>query len=85
MNRRRFPRLNIRVHGLLEHESRHEPPINGDGDGHSHPGRFSSIRLTSFALTRPAGRYRGLRTVGPIFRNDLGATAPTHAKKAHLL
>jgi len=32
---------------------------------------FSSNALTSFALARPAGRSRGLRTDGPIFRTDL--------------
>jgi hypothetical protein len=32
---------------------------------------FSSNRLTSFALARPAGRFSGLRTVGPLFRADL--------------
>jgi hypothetical protein len=32
---------------------------------------FSSNALTSFALTRPAGRCRGLRTDDPIFRADL--------------
>jgi hypothetical protein len=41
---------------------------------------FSSTRLTSFALTRPAGRSSGLRTDGPFFRADLAA-APTLAKK----
>jgi hypothetical protein len=32
---------------------------------------LSSIVLTSFALARPAGRLRGLRTDSPIFRADL--------------
>jgi hypothetical protein len=32
---------------------------------------LSSIVLTSFALARPAGRSRGLRTDSPLFRADL--------------
>jgi hypothetical protein len=43
---------------------------------------FSSNRLTCFALARPAGRLYGLRTDGSIFRADLSAAVPTHAKEA---
>jgi hypothetical protein len=32
---------------------------------------FSSIVLTSFALARPAGRWRDLRADDPIFRANL--------------
>jgi hypothetical protein len=46
----------------------------------SHP-----IVLTSFALTRPAGRCSGLRTDGPIFWVDLAPPLPTHAKEAQLV
>jgi hypothetical protein len=37
---------------------------------------FSSNRLTSFALARPAGRSSGLRTDGPFFRADLSPPLP---------
>ena len=43
---------------------------------------FSSNALTSFALARPAGRFSGLRTDGPVFQTDPLLPLPTHAKEA---
>jgi hypothetical protein len=42
---------------------------------------FSSNRLTSFALARPAGRSDGLRTDGSLLRADLPPPLPNTQKK----
>jgi len=46
---------------------------------------FSPNALTSFALARPAGRSRGLRTDRPIFWTDLSPPLRTHTKEASLV
>jgi hypothetical protein len=55
-----------------DYDSYHEPPINGNGDSHSHPGRFL-IQSSSPPLRwhGPQVVIGGLRTDSPFFWADL--------------
>jgi len=63
-------------------ERRYEPPVNGDCNDHSHPGRFL-IQPSSPPLRwhGPQVASDGLRTDGALFRADLPRPLPHTQKK----